>query len=127
MSKLATTIRDWSVLIIESGDWQNSMDYMVKLGKIKTGWRPAVVAIVALTKQAQDEKQATEVSKLIAEWLPADMPTKAVAMLHGYEKRMYHRLRSPWGVERSLLREISLSPHGREYLASLRSPLKGTK
>ena len=127
MSKLAETIRDWSILIVKSGDWKNSKDYMAKLGKIKTGWRPAVVAIVALSKQAQDEKQAVQVSKLISEWLPADMPTKAVAMLHRYEKAMMQRIGTRWTMEAAFFNSLSRSPEGRAYIRSLRSPLKEKK
>ena len=127
MSDILDSFKEYAIYVTKSNDWDNAYQYLNRVSTYKNGWRLCAVCIRRLMQKVKTPRQAAIVSRLIVECMPMETPTAITVYLHQAERRCYERLGSPWGIEKSIVREIAATPQGRAYLASLRSPRKETK
>ena len=127
MSDILDSFKEYAIYVTKSNDWDNVYQYLNRVSVCKSGWRLCAVCIRRLMQKVKTQRQASVVSRLIVECMPMETPPAIMTYLHCAERRCYERLGSPWGIEKSIVREIAASPQGRAYLRSVRIPSKGTK
>lgn len=120
MSNIIQNFIEFADYVALSSDWKSVHEYLKRVSTYKRGWRLATVCLRQLMKKVQTPRQASIVSRLYVEWMPADCPPSIQACLLRAERQMYERLHCGWGIERSIFQEIASSPEGRKYLKSLR-------
>jgi len=127
MSNILQSFKDFGEHVIRLNDFDAARSYLQRISEHPRAWRLASSCVRQLMRRALCQHQAARISQILDEFLPAATPAWALSALRAEEARMYERLKSTWGIRKTMAYEIAQSVDGRRYLRSLRKLEKHKK